>query len=491
MNRPHERLILVTDATGYVGGRLVKLLESRGERIRCLAGGDEVFANRPGPKTEIARGDLLDPSSLKGPLEGVDTAYYLLHPLGTAGDIDTLQERAARNFAAAAKTAGVGRIVFLRGLFKAGSPLCQRGVVEIFRDSGIPTIEFHASIIIGAGSPPFELIRSIVQRMPVIVTPRWVSVLVQPIAISDVLAYLFAALDSVSPEHRVYEIGGAGRMPYGDLMREFARFRGLKRLFLPMPLRISRLSSWRLSLIARDHAQIGRELVDSMTAPNVAGDDSALRDFAIRPMGVRHAIEEALRDEDQVFAEMHWAKAVSSLGPKRRWGGESFGSRLVDSRVAHVPVSLGEAFDPIRRIGGEIGWYYGDWMWQLRGLIDRFLGGMGMHRGRRDSNSLRVGDVVDCWRVDVYDPPRRLTLVAEMKLPGRAWLQFDVEPDGDGSRIVQTALYDPIGILGLLYWYLLCPVHHFLFAGMIRNIVRACSPEKPDDRCTSHQEEQY
>lgn len=477
----------MTGATGYVGGRLLKALESRDEHVRCLAREPGVLAQRVVPKTEIARGDLLDPSSLIQPLEGTDTAYYLLHSLGTQGDFEALEESAARNFAAAAKAAGVRRIIFLGGLFSADSPLCQRRVGEILRESGVPTIEFRASIIIGSGSLSFELIRSLVQRLPIMVTPRWISVPAQPIAISDVLAYLIAALDLPSAEHSIYEIGGADRMSYGDVMLEFARFRGLRRFLLPTPLHVPRLSSLWLSLVTPVYARIGRKLIDSMTAPSMVSDDSSLRDFAIRPMGIRDAIEQALDCEDQEFAETYWADAASLLGARRSWSGVTFGPRLVDSRTASAPVSPEEAFEPIRRIGGKNGWYYGNWLWQLRGLMDLLVGGVGMHRGRRDSNSLRVGDVVDCWRVEAYDPPRKLTLAAEMKLPGRGWLQFEVEPNGAGSKIIQTAMYDPVGLLGILYWYFLCPVHHFLFVGMINNIVRACSRDKTECCRTSHE----
>ena len=483
MSTAAKRLVLVTGATGYVGGRLVSALEHREERVRCLVRRPEVLAGRVARTTDVVKGDVLDPMTLDAVFAGVHTAYYLVHSLGETRDFEAVEEQGAANFAAAARDAGVRRIVYLGGLCgeepAALSPhlRSRRRVGEILRDSGVPTIEFQASIIIGSGSLSFELIRSLVRRLPVMITPRWVSVLAQPIAISDVLKYLVAALDLVADGHRVYEIGGADRMSYGDLMREYARVRGLRRAIIKVPVLTPRLSSLWLGLVTPVYARIGRKLIDGMTSPSIVRDDSGSRDFDIRPMGVREAIEQALRNEDQEFAETHWADAVSSVGPIRRWGGVSFGSRIMDTRTRHVAATPRQAFEPIRRIGGATGWYYGNWLWQLRGLIDRALGGVGMHRGRRDSDWLRAGDVVDCWRVESFDPPNRLTLVAEMKLPGRAWLQFDVEREDGGVRITQTALYDPVGLLGILYWYVLYPVHWLVFAGMLRAIARKAEEE--------------
>ena len=479
MTKETGRLILLTGATGYVGGRLLKALTAQDERVRCLVRRPEALEDRVTAGTEVVRGDVLDPPSLERALAGVRTAYYLVHSLGIGSDFESVEEESARNFARAAKAAEVRRIVYLGGLCderqaSLSAHLRSRcRVGEVLREDGVQTIEFRASVVVGSGSLSFELIRALVQRLPVMVTPRWVSVQAQPIAISDVIEYLISALDLDLEDHRTYEIGGSDRMSYGDLMREYARIRGLRRWMIAVPVLTPRLSSLWLNLVTPVYARIGRKLIDSMTSPSVVRDDSALRDFNIQPMGVREAVEQALRNEDQEFAETHWADAISSVGPVRGWGGVSFGNRIVDAREVTTTARAEEAFAPIQRIGGDAGWYYGNWLWRLRGLLDRILGGVGMGRGRRDSESLRVGDVVDCWRVESYDPPRRLTLAAEMKLPGRAWLQFEVEPEGDGSRIRQTALYDPVGLSGLLYWYLLHPVHELVFAGMLRNIARA------------------
>ncbi len=460
------------------------MLQDRGERVRCLARRPEVLKGRTGPGTQVVQADLSEPGSLAPAFQGADAAYYLVHSLASGGDFEQEEERAARHFAEAARSAGVRRIIYLGGLCDETAPPSSHmrsrlRVGDVLRSSGIETIEFRASIIIGSGSLSFELIRALVQRLPVMVTPRWVSVKAQPIAIQDVLAYLAAAVDLEPAPHRVYEIGGTDRMSYVELMREYGRAVGLRRLFIPVPVLTPWLSSLWLGLVTPVFASIGRKLVDSITTPSVVLHTGALDDFDIRPMGVREAIALALRNEDEQFSETRWTDAMSAASP-RGWGGTAFGNRLVDSRQIRVNAPPEAAFAPIQRIGGQRGWYYGKRLWQLRGLIDWAAGGVGMHRGRRDPERLRLGDVIDCWRVEAFDPPRRLTLAAEMRMPGRAWLQFDVEPDGEGSVICQTAQYDPVGLTGLLYWYALYPVHQFVFAGMLAGIAReAATPRVP------------
>lgn len=478
MNNLGQRLVLLTGATGYVGGRLAQRLIARGERTRCLARRPESLMNRVSARSEVMQGDLLEAHGLDRAFASVDTAYYLVHSLGAKGDFETTETAAALNFAVAAKAAGVRRVIYLGGLCEEGTSSlsphlrsrCRVG--EILREHGVPTIEFRASVILGSGSLSFELIRALVQRLPIMVTPKWVSVQAQPIAISDVLAYLLAALDLKVMGHRTYEIGGLNQMSYGDLMREYARIRGLRRWMIAVPVLTPRLSSLWLNLVTPVYARIGRKLIESMTSPSIVRDDSALRDFNIRPMSVHEAIVQALRNDDNEITETHWTGAASTVEPVWTLTDDSFGNRIVDSRETHTKARPEQAFVPIQRIGGANGWYYGNWLWRLRGVMDRLVGGVGMGRGRRDPEELRVGDVVDCWRVQSFDPPRRLTLVAEMTLPGRAWLRFDVEPDGAGSRIRQTAVFDPLGLSGIFYWYLLYPVHEFVFAGMLRNIAR-------------------
>ncbi|MCK5862126.1 MAG: DUF2867 domain-containing protein [Candidatus Hydrogenedentes bacterium] len=472
----HNRTILIAGATGYVGGRLIRTLEAEQEQVRCLTRRPEALHKRVTSSTEIVKGDLSDPASLVQVFHGVDVAYYLVHSLGNKGDFEAEEARTAQHFAAAAKEAGVSRIIYLGALCDPAVPPSSHlrsriQVGEILRASGIETIEFRSSIIIGSGSLSFELIRALMQRLPVMVTPRWVSVQAQPIAIEDVLSYLASALELPAGSHRSYEIGGADCMSYRDLMKEYGRVVGLHRIFIPVPVFTPWLSSLWLGLITPVFASIGRRLIESVTTPSVVLQKEALQDFDIRPCGVHDAIVHALRKEDQEFSETHWADALSTV-EKPGWGGVAFGNRLVDSRCLHVDVSPEVAFAVIQRIGGKTGWYYGDWLWFLRGLLDRAVGGVGIRRGRRDPEHLRLGDVVDCWRVEVIDSPRQLTLAAEMRVPGRAWLQFEVEPDGDGVMICQTAEYDPVGLIGLVYWYSLYIVHQFVFDGMLKGIAQ-------------------
>jgi len=471
-------LILLTGASGYIGGRLLKVLESEGRRVRCLARRPEFLQGRTAAGTEVVAGDVLDPGSLQQAMDGVQAAYYLVHSLGDAHGFEITDRRAAERFGAAARSQGVRRIIYLGGLGKTSERLSahlrsRQEVGEILRQSGVPVIEFRASIVIGSGSLSFEMIRALVERLPVMITPRWVAVRAQPIGIHDVLQYLRAALDLPVRGSPIYEIGGPDRLSYGELMREYARQRGLRRFMIPVPVLTPRLSSLWLGLVTPLYARIGHKLIDSICHSTVVQDQTALQVFSIRPIGAREAIAAALRNEDRECTETRWSDALSAAGPARQYGGVRFGNRLVDSRTAHVAVPPSVAFSPIRRIGGTSGWYYGNWLWRIRGWLDMLSGGVGMRRGRRDAEQLRTGDTVDCWRVEAFQPDRLLRLAAEMKLPGRAWLEFEVTGDKAGSLIRQTAIFDPVGLTGLMYWYMIYPLHQMVFAGMLRGIAKA------------------
>lgn len=474
-----EALILLTGATGYVGGRLLKVLEASGDRVRCLARRPEFLQAKVAPTTEVVPGDVLDKSSLKEAMRGVLAAYYMVHSMRSTGAFEEEDRQAARNFGEAAAEAGVQRIIYLGGLGESRVELSphlrsRQEVGNILRSSGVQVIEFRASIVIGSGSLSFEMIRALVERLPVMITPRWVSVPAQPIGIEDLLQYLLAALDLSVEGNPIYEIGGTDCVSYSDLMREYARQRGLRRIMISVPVLTPRLSSLWLGLVTPVYARIGRELIDSIKHPTICHDDTALKVFDIRPKGVREAIASALRNEDHEFAQTRWSDALSSGGRPHRWGGVRFGSRIVDSRSVHVPVPAARAFTPIRRIGGNTGWYYGNWLWHLRGFLDLLVGGVGMRRGRRDPESVNVGDVLDFWRVEAFEADRRLCLMAEMKLPGRAWLEFEIQGNNGTSQIRQTAIFDPVGLPGLAYWYLLYPFHRLVFAGMLRGIASVC-----------------
>ena len=471
-------VVLLTGASGYVGGRLLKALEKSGVRLRCLARLPDYLRPRAAAETEVVRGDVLDHASLATALQNVSTAYYLVHSMGSPGSFEEKDREGARNFAAAARAAGVRRIIYLGGLGDSSAELSthlrsRHEVGDLLRESGVQVIEFRASIIIGSGSLSFEMVRALAERLPVMITPKWVAVKAQPIAINDMIDYLVEALKLEVEGNPIYEIGGADVVSYGDILREYSRQRGLLRLMIPVPLLTPRLSSLWLGLVTPLYARVGRKLIDSMIHPTVVRDDGALRVFSIRPRGMREAIALALRNEDLDYRGTRWSDAMSAAGEPRDWGGVRFGNRLVDSRLVHVDAPPESAFAPIRRIGGATGWYYGEWLWHVRGFLDLLAGGVGMRRGRRDCESLEVGDAVDCWRVETFDPPRQLRLAAEMRLPGRAWLDFEVAAEGSGSTIRQTAIFDPVGLLGIAYWYAIYPLHQLVFAGMLRGIARA------------------
>lgn len=479
MNR--QNLILLTGATGYVGGRLLQSLEDDRYSVRCMARRPEALRGRVGKNTEVVFGDCFDSASLGSALAGVHTAYYLVHSMGSAGSFEEKDRQAAINFAEAAHAAHVRRIIYLGGLGEGAlSPhlRSRQEVGEALRKPGVEVIEFRASIVIGSGSLSFEMIRALVERLPVMICPAWVSIAAQPIGIEDLVGYLVQASALPYTDKLIIEIGGADRVSYKDIMREYARQRNLSRLMISVPVLTPRLSSLWLGLITPVYARVGRKLIDSIRNPTVVRDPSALRLFSIRPKGVREIIARAIVNEDREFAATKWSDALSSRGEQSSWGGVRFGNRIVDSREAEVNVPSEIAFRPIRRIGGRTGWYYGDWLWQLRGFVDLLVGGVGVRRGRRDPEMLQAGDTLDFWRVEAFEKDKRLRLASEMKLPGRAWLEFEVEDRGTTSVIRQTAIFDPVGVAGLLYWYLLYPVHNLVFAKMLQGIAARCRDER-------------
>jgi uncharacterized protein YbjT (DUF2867 family)/ligand-binding SRPBCC domain-containing protein len=372
--------------------------------------------------------------------------------------------RAAANFGRAAARAGVRRIVYLGGLTDAGgSPSAHlKSRVEtgdVLRASAVPIIEFRASIVIGAGSLSFKMIESLVERLPVMVCPRWVATLTQPIAIDDVLAYLEAALDV--PEHvtGIFEIGGPEVVSYGDMMREYAQLRGLRRWLLPVPFLTPYLSGLWLALVTPAQARVGRALVEGLKNSTVVRTPAAYVTFPIKPMPLRAAFIKAIDDG-------------AAMRVKE------------DTRTIVVDVPPAQAFGPVRRIGGVAGWYFGNFLWNVRGRLDRWLGGVGMGRGRRDPEVCAVGDAVDGWTVEAYEQNRRLRLSADIKLPGHGWLEFEVTPLDGGRRsmIRQTATFDPRGLLGRAYWYAILPIHGLMFRGLLKQVARRALDESSASR---------
>jgi hypothetical protein len=372
----------------------------------------------------------------------------------------------------------VQRIVYLGGLGadddeRLSPHLRSRHEVgAILRAGGGDVVELRASIVVGAGSFSFDLVRTLVERLPVMICPAWLATPTQPIAIGDVVAYLAAVLELPPGPPRIFEIGGPDVVSYGAIMREYARQRGLHRLMIPVPVLTPRLSSLWLKLVAPRYSKVGRKLIDGLKNPTVVTSDAARRELPVRPLGLAAAVRAAIDQEDREFAGKRWADFADVEDLPHRYGGRTEGTRLVDHRRAVVAVPPERAFAAIERIGGANGWYACDWLWQLRGWMDRCVGGPGMSRGRREPERLAAGDVLDCWQVEVYQPPRRLRLAAEMRMPGRGWLEFEVVPRDGDVTIHQTAVFDPRGLGGLAYWYAIWPLHELVFSRMLAGIAR-------------------
>ena len=373
-----ENLILLTGASGYVGGHLLKALEAAGHRVRCAARRPKAM-HISGARTTVVGTDVLDRASIAAAMVGVHTAYYLVHSMNSQQSFEQTDREGARNFAEAARTAGVNRIIYLGGLGNPNAALSPHlrsrlEVGELLRASGAQVIEFRASAIIGAGSLSFEMVRALAERLPVMITPRWVTMEAQPIAIEDVIRYLAAALALETSDNRVFEIGGAERVSYGGIIREYARQCGLRRAMIRVPVLTPRLSSWWLRLVTPLQARVGRELIEGVRHPTVVSDDLALQTFSIQPAGIRKAIADALRAEDLEFSSTRWSVARLATPPHSPWGGVRIGNRTIVSQMIDVQAAPAAAFAPIRRIGGPVGWYYGRWLWGCAHSPTGYLG---------------------------------------------------------------------------------------------------------------------
>ena len=473
--------ILVTGATGYVGGRLVPRLLERGHRVRCLARDPARLAGRPWRHAiEVVAGDVLRGEGLSAALRGVEVAYYLVHSMGGGRDFHRRDLEAAARFGTAAREAGVARIVYLGGLADAAPGLSEhlrsrQETGEELRRSGVPVTEFRAGVIVGAGSLSFEVIRYLTERVPVMICPRWVYTRAQPIGIEDVLAYLVAALTVAASAGRIVEIGGADIVTYGEMMLGYAAARGLRRWMIPVPVLTPRLSSVWVDLVTPVPAAVARPLIEGLRNENVVRDPAAHELFpGIRPTGYRDAVQRALAPLEAGEIETAWSDALSSTltaGPPVTL--TTHEGMVLERRQREVAAAPDAVFRVFTGLGGRRGWLYMGWAWRLRGFADRLLGGVGLRRGRRDPDDLRVGDALDFWRVEAIEPGRLLRLRAEMKVPGRAWLQFAVAPrDGGGALLSQTAFFAPRGLLGWLYWYGLYLAHGLIFSGLIDRIAR-------------------
>jgi uncharacterized protein YbjT (DUF2867 family) len=481
----NNSLVLVTGVTGYIGGRLVPELLASGYRVRVLVRDQNRLQGRVWlNQVEVVQGDVLDPASIVTAMSGVSAAYYLIHSMSGSADFDQRDLQAARNFGDAAHANGVERIIYLGGSGDPATDLSKHlrsrhQTGQALQEAGVPVTEFRAAIVVGSGSISFEMIRYLTERVPVMICPRWVFTRVQPIAIGDVLNYLVAALETPQSSGRIIEIGGSDVITYGDMMVGYARARGLRRWLLSVPVLTPRLSSYWVHLVTPIPASIARPLIDGLRNEVIVRDETARELFPqIEPMDYPSAVSLALADLEAHHIETSWSDAlVTSQGDVVPVTLSTQEGMIIERRQQMVSTPPNVVFQMISSLGGQTGWLYLNWAWGLRGWIDRLVGGVGLRRGRRDPEVVRIGDAIDFWRVESVEPDKRLLLRAEMKLPGRAWLQFETHSySGEQTRLVQTAFFAPKGLFGLAYWYLLYPIHRLIFAGMIRNLAQ-CAME--------------
>ena len=478
-----DPLILVTGATGYVGGRLVPRLLDAGRRVRVLVRDPRRMQGRAwAGRVAVASGDVLRPETLSEALAGVDVAYYLVHSMAKGEGFHERDLAAARAFGRAAAAAHIGRIVYLGGLGDPAADLSQhlrsrQETGEALREAGVPVTEFRAAVVVGSGSISFEMIRYLTERLPVMVCPQWVYTRVQPIAVDDLLRYLVAALDVPDSVGRVVEVGGSDVLTYGEMMLGYARARGLWRHLQPVPVLTPTLSSYWVHLVTPIPSVIARPLIEGLRNETIVRDHGALDLFpAIHPVDYETSVRAAVASLDTGEVETRWADAlVTSGGDVQPRVLTTQEGKLIERRQAVVAATPQETFAVLQTIGGRRGYRAWDWAWQLRGAADRLVGGAGLRRGRRDPDEVRVGDALDFWRVEAVEPDRLLRLRAEMKVPGTAWLQFETLPHDDGTLLVQTAYFAPRGVPGLAYWYILLPVHSRIFSGMIAALAAEAS----------------
>jgi len=482
--------ILITGATGYIGGRLVPSLLEKGYRVRCLARDPRRLSGRgwdQDPRVEIVQGDVLDRDSVRSAMQGCGAAYYLVHSM-LAGEraFEDQDRAAAENFAAGAAEAGVARIIYLGGLGHRSEKLSphlesRHEVGDVLRGGTVPVTELRAAMIVGSGSASFEMLRSLVRKLPLMICPRWVETRTQPIAIRDVLAYLIGSLEVPATAGGTFDIGGPDILTYHQMMLRFARLLGLRRWVITVPVLTPRLSAYWVNLMTPVNAGMAFALIESLAFETIC-EEGQIRDLVPIPRtGFDDACQWALDEVNQNAVETRWTNAsLPGRGLPDRTERVSLpvlapeNCPIRDEQRVRAEVPAPALFQQVRRIGGEVGWYYAGFLWEIRGWMDRAIGGVGLRRGRRDPATIRIGDAIDFWRVEDVVPGRRLLLHAEMIVPGDAWLEFRVEPRDDArSELIQTAYFRPSPFWGRAYWYGCFPLHWFVFSGMARNIVRA------------------
>ncbi|MDP9429358.1 MAG: SDR family oxidoreductase [Actinomycetota bacterium] len=483
---PTAKTCLVTGATGYIGGRLVPELLTAGHRVRVMTRSPERLRDHQWVgQVEIARADAGNAEAVAAACAGADVVYYLIHALGTGAEFEETDRRTAQVMAHAAREAGVRRLVYLGGLEPAGEELSphlrsRAEVAEVLLDSGVPTAVLRAAVVLGSGSASFEMLRYLTERLPVMVTPRWVHSRIQPIAIRDVLRYLVGCATLPPEVHRCFDIGGPDVMTYLQMMQRFAAVAGLpRRHILPVPVLSPGLSSHWVGVVTPVPASIARPLVESLRNTVVCSEHDIAEYVSDPPeglLGFDEAVRLAIQRVRDATVATRWSSASVPGAPSDPlptdpdWAG---GTLYLDERTRETDAAPEELWRVVEGIGGETGWYSFPLAWEVRGWLDRAVGGVGLRRGRRSPSDLYVGDALDFWRVEALEEGRLLRLRAEMRLPGLAWLEFHVEREEGRTRLRQKATFKPNGLFGNLYWAVLVPFHGFVFGGMVRNICRA------------------
>lgn len=493
---PPERAlrVLVAGATGYIGRRLVGELVDAGHHVRCVARTPGKLDGEPWrDRVEVVQGDVLDPDSTTAACAGIDAVYYLVHSIGADEDWEERDRRAASNVRDAAAATGVRQIIYLGGLGDdTGTSLSphlasRHDVGTVLRSGPVPVTELRAAVIIGSGSASFEMLRYLVEVLPIMTTPRWVETRVQPIGVQDVLRYLVGVLLEPQAIGRTLEIGGADVLTYHRMMDLYAEEAGLRRrVIIPVPVLTPRLSSLWVGLVTPVPADLARPLIDSLVNEVVVRDDAIRHIVPFEPIDARESIRRALTRVRDLDVSTRWTDAelfgrtpAEPMPNDPSWAG---GVVFVDHQTVEAAVDASAVFDEVSRLGGERGWLVGNWLWGVRGVLDLLFGGVGMRRGRRHPTDLRNGDVVDFWRVEAIERGRLLRLRAEMRLPGEAWLEWEITPTPTGARLDQRARFQPRGLWGRAYWYGVAPFHRFIFRPLARRLMHEAALVRPTVR---------